>query len=633
LKPPSNLFPEGVKPTPAPTKTDAFLESSDPKAGVGSKKERADKLRRIQKRPLAADSFDEPLQPTAKRLFERQEIPDASNTNVDRHSSDSASEGEIMEIDNESQTGISSKPIASLSRPADSLVSNPAISQHHPSDIFDTSAKPNLSRAASATPNTVKDKATGNLWLEKSQEIEAMRRKIAEAEERQKLKRSQSQRESSWSSGRNTPVVTKAIPASALLSSPSTIESPKTQDAMAARAAALKAEVLRKRSLRRKALQAGLPDLDDEVRKTRSKLAETQAKLAQLRAETERREAESRAARQQEQEFLAEAMRLQEQLEQDLTGQKQYSEELQNIDSDPGSGLLIGDSASNEPEQPGQSIQNADVEQSLVEPVAADQQSANSMETLDYGPVPPADGPAAGEVTEEGCKPLSPNRHIPLPSENVTLCEEVMPTNFIPEAANDTSNSMLLTTTLPNAETASSSSKHDTVSDAHDHASENDSVQISKGSMDLDDESDGSASMSDSASEDYEPEDPQDHQIYAIEDDSDEYDPEETAISVPAPVLQADEDLDEYEPSETIILTTPIATEEVKVGTNEQVISVNGTSTQADGGEDGLQLTEAATLTNPQEVPKLVDDAVNSDVSPSSPLIRPLTRAGVYYAF
>ena len=139
--------------------------------------------------------------------------------------------------------------------------------------------------------------------------------------------------------------------------------------------------------------------------------------------------------------------------------------------------------------------------------------------------------------------------------------------------------------------------------------------------------------MSDSASDDYEPEEPQDHQIYPVEDESDEYDPEEAPVPVVAPGHRNEDDLEEYEPAEIIDLSAPIVTPENGPTANEEhVISVGGTSTQVNAGEDALQLTEAAVLTKPQEPPQLVDAAVTSEVRVSSFLVRPLTFAGVHRA-
>ena len=317
-----------------------------------------------QKRPLASDSFDEPAPPT-KRQFGRKD----SNENVENveiqvsdGESDDGSDGIGMDIDEDSQASglvISSSTPSKEASEQSTQTSPPVAKLPAPRLVQVPTAN---SSVGMSTPTKEKDKE--DLWRAKNLEIEAMRKRIAEMEQRRKAKQSQSQAQSPQTSLPTTPASPKfhtpsrsqtstnsgsAPPAAvnnpiypqgnikAATQKPISTDEHSSKNIPLSRLATespSQTEDLRKKMARRKELQDGLPNLDAEVRATQLKLAQTKARLAAIKREAEKREAEIREARQREAEIVAEALKLEEQLNVGLKGRSRFSKELQSLGAD-----------------------------------------------------------------------------------------------------------------------------------------------------------------------------------------------------------------------------------------------------------------------------------------------------------
>lgn len=194
---------------------------------------------------------------------------------------------------------------------------------------------------SSATSGPGSDK----LYRAKQTEIEAMRRMIAEMEQRNKLKRTRSQMDSPSSSKPNTPAVagedqqlgSSPIPQPLELGgnqrqvSGARIASKLTRAQLQERTAALRAEVLKQRAQRQQVLQEGLPDLNAEVQKAENRLDTSREELRRVRAQIHRLKSELGQLAKQEANLQDEVARHEEQLEGGREGQKQYADELQQI--------------------------------------------------------------------------------------------------------------------------------------------------------------------------------------------------------------------------------------------------------------------------------------------------------------
>ncbi|KAL6238075.1 hypothetical protein BDW75DRAFT_202559 [Aspergillus navahoensis] len=135
-----------------------------------------------------------------------------------------------------------------------------------------------------STPNNHRSSEQDDL-RKKDLEIQAMHRKIAELEQRKKAKlasRTQSPRASDMS----TPDIVSmpAVPATSLLPTPPTVPDKKVEDVLAI----MDADGLRKmksKILRMQEIEAGVPSLDDVIRKTEMKLADTRKEIEELSSE------------------------------------------------------------------------------------------------------------------------------------------------------------------------------------------------------------------------------------------------------------------------------------------------------------------------------------------------------------
>jgi hypothetical protein len=250
---------------------------------------------------------------------------------------DYESEGEIVE-DSDADPVVVEQGPEQASQQNYSLTGPPDAALHY----SNTSATFDVFSAAPVTSADAAD--SDQLYRAKQSQIEAMRRKISEMEQRHKLKRSRSQMESPLSSKAETPPV--GVEEQATLSSPlsharevngarqvsgSRPTAKLTHEQLQERMRVLKAEVFRQRAQRQQVLQEGLPDLNAEVKQAETRVDDARRKLARVRSQLEPLQAECERLVSEEKELSEQVTRLEEQLAAGRAGQKQYSEELQQI--------------------------------------------------------------------------------------------------------------------------------------------------------------------------------------------------------------------------------------------------------------------------------------------------------------
>ncbi|EXJ62791.1 hypothetical protein A1O7_03230 [Cladophialophora yegresii CBS 114405] len=279
------------------------------------------------------------FQPPNKRPNTRQDLPDTSAIPPADSDLDYESEGEVVEDIENNGMVLDQEPDQSSRREyqpqGSSLATSPSLNR---SGGVDQVAAASLQIASNNGPES------DQLYRAKQSEIEAMRRKIAEME-RNKLKKTRSQLGSPSSSKPATPPVggEEHQPSSSPIAQPLELSgsqrkpfgnrtaSKLTREQLQERAAALKAEVLRQRSQRQQVLQEGLPDLNAEVKKTGSRLENSRKELSRIRGHIQSLQEELNRLVAQEKELNEEVGRFEQQLKQGQEGQKQYSDELQQI--------------------------------------------------------------------------------------------------------------------------------------------------------------------------------------------------------------------------------------------------------------------------------------------------------------
>ena len=626
-----------------------------------------------QKRPLASDSFDEPL-PPAKRPFGRKDSVEHIEIDVSDEESDGGSDGIGMDIDEDSQaSGLlinnsapskeASERDTQVSIPMATLPERPSVQlQMTASDINDS------------TPPKEKDKEV--LWRAKNLEIEAMRKRIAEMEQRRKAKQSQSQVQSPQPSLPGTPAISKMqIPSPSraspnpglaiqtygssqspphgnvqdVLPNASTGDHRSSDKNLIARLATenpAHVEDLRKKIARRKELQDGLPNLDAEVQATQLKLAQTKARLAAIKWEAEKREAEIREARQREAEIIAEAMRLEEQLNMGLEGRSRFSEELQSLGADleavPERQTTVTESP--EPNHTSVNVNCASPptilpERSETQNISDMAQAATSGSIADGKGVNVIDGfheiddgaakekeAVAGELSSKQIAneiaEVAPTASSVLDGESYReLDEESRSESRIPADPESYQASIML-----------HRSDEDFV--GIDSLVEVSSENFNGGTGELDDDNDGSVSMSDSGTDEYEPaEIPDMHQYSDME--SDGYEPD-YGLLPEKPLSKEPSDIDDdYEPAEEVepvevdlrnIQPVSISDEQHPESRDPEPVDQRPSDSYSletvdiptvDDIEDGLELSEANTLTKSQDLPPQAD--VPNDVRWSSP--------------
>ena len=641
-----------------------------------------------QKRPLASDSFDEPAPPT-KRQFGRKDSVEKVESHVSDGESDDGSDGIGMDIDEDSQASgllINSSTPSKEASEQSTQTSPPVAKLPEPRPVQVPTAN---SSVGMSTPTKEKDKE--DLWRAKNLEIEAMRKRIAEMEQRRKAKQSQSQAQSPQASLPATPASPKfhspsqsqtsansgsALPA--VVSNPiypqgninAVIQKPISADDHSSKITPLsrlatespsQTEDLRKKMARRKELQDGLPNLDAEVRATQLKLAQTKARLAAIKREAEKREAEIREARQREAEIVAEALKLEEQLNVGLNGRSRFSKELQSLGADleavPEDQNIYDDSLEPDFTAPGPEYVPPPTALSSVsgthkipggEPVATGGLVVN-VET----------SPAIvnqvihkiNDGTEENNEAVAPQPPIAEAAQNAGTSAPAAASQLncqSHEELENESGSQCQTPTDPD------SSQSSIVPRRLDEAAVDAGYTLTEPSADLkgvvegpEIDNDGSVSMSDSGSEDYEPaEIPDVTQVSDLE--SDGYDPDDVLVAENIDQGEVSDLDDDYEPAEEVepmdvnlpnihlTSTNNYHPSEVREpDAVDQRPSNPSSPNQIDKPptndiENGLELPEANTLTKTQDFQPQADGGKEvDDVSfKSSPVRFMLTLVG-----
>ena len=606
------------------------------------------RTRMSQKRPLAADSFDEPASPH-KRPFGRKDSDDQVEITISDDSDDD-SEDVGMDIEEDSQASgrLNQEQMAANHPGHQAAQSLQALALPLPARPVVTSTTSH--GAVTTTPG--KEKDAEDLWRVKNMEIEIMRKRIAEMEKRQKAKRDQSQTQSPQMSISSTPPNSRtpvdlrrenlpSPPAAAHVgfadtigqsldqgpspkalgitavpqqppSSPSTIKTPS------------KDEVLRVKIARRQLLQDGLPDLDAEVQKTQEKLAQAQARLAEVKREAEKREAEIQQARKREAELMEEAVKLEEQLHKGLSGRDRYSKELQTLSVD------LQNSSEDEEMDSGPHNSQA-AHQNSASAIAAHPYNENGLRATtrptSHSPpfavitpssdtaLPPtevsgtssalANGPDLGGNYKEASvmrdlghrsspeEPLASNGSS---SSNPSSVDRVRSPMSI--AIESNSRSQLST---------GFSSGHSSFAGAYAEGGAPSDLaartEVSLGASDNDDDIEGSVSMSDSDSDHFGPADQAEADLGASDLGDEDYEPDDGLapnVEFDRDVSNIDEDYEPAEPDQSVDVD--------QASPSPDSAEQSHPSPTVDDIEDGLQLSEANILTKPQEFLQSVDD-------------------------
>ncbi len=567
------------------------------------------------KRPLASDSFDE-LGPSHKRPFGRKESYDK----VEIVLSDEESEGEIedveMELDEESdeekQTHKNDSVPVTTTRES-SIRNLPPLtdipspkSTRHVSSVINTPTS-----TAVHTPGRENDKE--ELWKAKHQEIELMRKKIAEMEERRKAKQNATHVNPPKTAEKTAekpavPVIRTSLARPIQPSSPGLAKPPVAADGeippkavqspvlTASRPEELpstpstplyaikepvRVDDLRQQLLRRKATREGTPNVG-EIELRQAQLAEKRAKLAELKREAERREAE----------ILAESKLLEAQLHAELNGEYAYGELQSDVDSDM-------DAGSGSREQ-----------------VASDALPRNhtDAQNLAVCGTPPANGnsalPQEQLLVEAASRPSSPDFDMasrPSTEDNAEMKFQSIARTVISLRGNmnaskeaqegqldrSMDNTMAMVTVSQQGE---SSAMRITETDRtnvespvplYEDRSEDD-AHIDNVKSNITDE-DGSISMSDSASEDYEPAEPDHMDGDKPDNDSEFYEPADVAEPI---------DIAQMQVSKPIEVDQPVARD--LTPSKSPVTEQPDDSILVDDAEDGMQLTEPDIINKPQ---------------------------------
>jgi hypothetical protein len=461
---------------------------------------------------------------------------------------------------------------------------------------------------------TATEHSDDQLYMAKQNEIEAMHRKIAEMEQRNKLKRTRSQTDTPVSSGADVAMGNSPIAQPGQL--PGSVESPRqfsgprtkvTPAQLRERAAALKAEMLKQRSQRQEVLQQGLPDLNAEVRKTETRLEVSRNELAQVRAQIQSFHTQLDRLVVRETELSEEILQYEQRLEEGQAGQKQYSEELQHIKDEKmaeGNAVPPPEASSRFPTQEQEyvlpnALSNGDVgavgEDSAIQAdVQADVDVPDAVETaadMDVISQPSDEAPTSYQLQP-------PTQQAEADAQSPEILEDV----HSPEDEDRDADEMEI------------SPEPEAYQETHEiQVSTFTPTQDTPASMDVDDDqSDGSASMSgsDEEEDDYEPAEAEEGQPMQQSDDEGEYDPEEAPVNSAAPTGPADDDFDDYyEPSEPQPLTDTLPTP-AELATPGDFVT-GGHDTAASPDEDGELHDEPVGIS---EVPANTADDLDTNV-------------------
>jgi hypothetical protein len=631
------LFMMDAKPDPAPfgilngTSTVRSTTSSDAPSGIHAERpgtldlstlSRESSSSRVpSKRPLAADAFDEQEMPPAKQLDSRPSSSRGQEATSHDDNSEDFSDGEIMEIDEGSPVSPLPKTPGARRWPVNGSVGAalPGANNYLLSPVY---------QQGNATTERIPEK-----------------QKRRATDDRREAEHNIFQQQSSASSPRSvstigkfsTPAslpITNAVPVSTTRQqqsqdpmTPETVEqapvsvqpilqAPSTAIDRVQREKELREKLLRDRLQRKNMLKQGLPELDKEVQKTQNRQAEAQARLAQLRQEAEKREEEAREARRREQEIMEEVKRLEQQLEMGINGQQQFSHEMETLEQETKTSIPAKIPPKTELEPTIPQIQSTGTETPPVNYTDEDNSgdSFQAMEGYDEQPENGGEldsGDSVSDSEDESQGQVYNNRHV-RPSAEAALPTTEEEAAFLEPAAMDESVSEEDFT----PQEIDKGGLEDDVSSGGDSQADSDDSP-----MEVDSDNDGSASMSDSGSEDYQPAEPiiSNPAIQLSDEEDEEYDPMDAPISGTPPVF-SEQEQEEYAPSEVV---EPLEVQVPMAGTvieqtGSPASKVTASENEPEHGDDrehGLELTEANTLTTSQEVlPSVVDAADTNNV-------------------
>ncbi|KIV85340.1 hypothetical protein PV11_01043 [Exophiala sideris] len=603
----------------APEKEQGQIESSLSASGPASQG-----VSIPQKRPLFFDPALASTEPQAKRTH--VEIA-TEGPEVD---TDEQSEGEIIEgAESDSAAGLESQPQR----------------QETLADSETQTLKPDA--LATAQNNLANEAGKEELYRAKQTEIEAMRRKIAELEQRNKLKR-RSQIESPASSNPATPLITRReaplssspIPqssASGLTGIPSKQSVARTiakltPAQLAERTAALKADLLRQRAQRQQVLQDGLPDLNFEVSKIEVRLTTARQELNEAESRVLNCQSALEQAMKARDDLSEETAQLERQLQEGQSGQKQYADELQQLNLErlaeaqasttqgaadtvripetlpDAAGLVNNEShiPAEEPEKPS-TASAAPTGEEL--PIDLDDSNAQlTMPGVEAGEVDLSQPPPGYQVPISGGPAASPEE-----LEDEEAEEDVLESGL---ARADT-----FQTDEMEISPEPDSEPEPAIEEVPDVVSEPELEQsMDDTPMNVDDDSDGSASMSDSDDEQEQDYEPAETHISHDQpgEESDEYDPEEAPVTqdaTPNTGMDNDEE-DFYEPSENVedLSAQPSPDVQQEPAEAPEAVSEVPLDNPEDDIESGPQLTEPDTLVKTQGAP-------NGDTSEDKPYL------------
>lgn len=595
----------------------------------------------VSKHRLTTESSDAIRPSPARPLFMTESSVSMTNE-LPSHESEEISEGEIMDIE--------PAPLVAESMTENEISRNQSnYSQGPPSQpimstqggFVEIDVKPDSAQTASIKQD-LHSSSHDSSWQAKNKQMEVTRKKNTEMEERQKLKRRLSQVDSLSSSTPRSPSVAKAIPLPQGTSSPpnqilshasqdvppDTMPqelSPQaesvatgnvsTQESYTATAAQLRAEFLRQRLLRQRMLREGLPDLETEIQKTRSRLAEKQAEIARIKAEAERREAETLAARQREEELLREMYRLEEQLQQGVKGRKQYSAEYKtlNLQSEPDSQTQV---LENDQQQLAESTMTGDAGKATLHTEQPDQVHRHISRDARTSFSASSKAAESDEVIQDDQTsrrtPQSVTDRASLPANSDSESQKHF--SMVERESNPASSLNLNPADhnpdFPYPDSRRGESQDDSRSRSNNYSS------MRSGSMDVDNQSAGSASMSDSMSEDYDPDETTMNDAKSVTEESDGYDPEE--LLSPSIKARLDEDVDEYEPAEIVPNVGKLDSHPPHPLSPPVPNLASESSAPADDREDGVLLTEPNVLTKSQRLLNSVKEYGSEEASLNS---------------
>jgi len=623
------------------------------------------------KRPLASDSFVSDSEPQTKRPYLSPSTREPEPMEYDIPERDDASEGEIVEeTEDELMESIPKSPGRSSSTEDRAMLDISGAERN------DAQSPPLDSQETSPLQiASTHDTAGADLYKAKQSEIEAMRKRIVEMEQRKQLRKSMSQAQSPAPSSSGIPSTGKDAQLMGGSPAPSVnaqggvggtgLESRSvaaraisklTPEQLAERAAALKADLLKQRAQRQKILQAGLPDLNAEVQKTESRLEKAQADLAQVRQDVERRRAELARLVKLEEEMIDDVAHLETQLQEGRSGQKQYSDELHALKAEKlsANSAATGDqTAASASQTRSHSTGVSDSSLELAQPAAAaklhDGIKAISPDEQSMAPSPEStSGPMTNSANEDNAIE-SPNSRLVSNAQTPSVSGSDVPFHQGVEQT-DVGAHLIRSRERYDDEMGTLSVSGNEIdldeklatATPDEHPLDQTQHHSEESPMDID-ESDGSASMSDSGSDDdddeeeYEPADAETIQPEQTGDDeSDEYDPEETALP------NNDHNVEAYDLAENVDMTAappfPEAEQEqspegpftstektgakiddadlgLHVLPQGQSLSTSPDTPRQDDQGNGLPLTNANTLTQPQDVPD-VAEAVAAEVAP-----------------